>query len=1301
MRLFYFFLALFLSAYSSAADPDPSLRLWMPFDEGVGAITGDQSTSRLEGEMEGVQWAKGSFGTAAYFSGENASIELPPVPGLDGAKEFTISLWATWESEDAGRYPNLLVTRTWSPGGLMLFTRDKTLSFRMGRPGQRAGVEGDSWGETSAHLLSELPLKKWTHLCVVFSQPHITTYVNGKQVGTAQWDYPAAADGLRLGNWNGSVSHHGLLDDLRIHTRAFSAGEVAELAKDTARSDASYTLVDDEKIAPTLVASLQNKRTALKIDALGRVVSLKSKASGRELLARRQELVSARLNDGRVTTARKASFADGALTFTFPHGEGDAVIAVDTKDDFFTFTLRSLTLPDVSSLTFVNLPVTPSTYQGAMANMLSDDEDAVCLRGYDLPVEMRIMGTPSSLRVWTTEEHGLTGWRAGLAAGPKSEMPAMLRAMGDAAGVPMSKLGGPWALGAEANRGSYLFADLSLASVDDWIALAQRGGFTHIHLHGWWSSLGHYGIREAYYPRGLADMKEAVDRIHAAGLKAGIHTLTGCIDTHDSWITPEASPDLIATDSYTLAKPLGPEDTVVWVNEKPSDQHDVVFTYSSRGNVLRIGSELVQYTEVSSTAPYAFKGCKRGAFKTNPAAHAAGEKADYLLQRYLAFYPKPGSPLADELADHIANVFNTCGLDQIYFDGSEGMGSRYAIDFMRHAIFKRLKGEVLAEASTHGAHNWWFHSRLGAWDHAVWAAKRFHDKHISTAEKYRKTDLLEPQLGWWAPRKPSPLARGHFLDEMEYFAGKNLGLDGAMSVQGVHVSTKPESYHIERQFTALGWYEHLRLARYFDEATAARVAVPGDEFRLRQEKDGTWRFTPVTMDAHRVSAVGNGSEKWTSKNSFAEQSLTARIEALYAVDPYESEQRKVLTDYTDLADFEQSTASRDIHLQSSAETTDTRGGERNLRLRVENKSDTREGSWARTGIRYTAPYRDLSGTAAMGVWVKGDSSGALLNIQITSPREYTNGQSDHYVTLDFTGWRYVELLLRERDVEHMTDYQWPYGSSYAIYRSPVNMSHVSELQFYLNDVPAGGAAEVVIGPIVTLPVQPTELKNPTLSVNGEKLVLPVTLQSGQFFEIETDEGCVHYDEAGELLQRIPLDGKIPTVRSGDNEIVFNCEKPSGFSARAEVTVSTFDAPFGVMRAKDQVDWSKLNREYDMPRWITEPEGASNAWNLPVRPGETAKLEIELSGAMENPSLNIQGKTIQFPVSLELDQRLLCSDQRKWVVIDKDRATVTEGELPEPIPALSGGANEIRVSCGKPNHAIVRLTKVYESRGMIP
>ncbi|MBM3861579.1 MAG: hypothetical protein FJ395_18295 [Verrucomicrobia bacterium] len=1218
MKTAFILLLTLLSSLCAAPTPD---LLWLPLDEGSGTFAADRSPNRLEADLTNVQWAKGAFGTAARFSGSNSFIELPPVPSLNGATQCTISVWATWEG--TGRYPNLLTTHTWSPGGLMFFVNNNSCSFRLGRP-------GPVWSETSASFLNTLPLRQWTHLCAVFALPNINTYVNGKPAGKGTWRYPIAADALRIGRWANSVSHNGLISDLRIYSRALMPSEIDF----SARGSADYTLV---KESPQLAAKFENRRAELSIDTQGRVVSLRSKGSKRELLAHPQELISAKLKDGRQLAARKASFRNGALTFEFPRGEGAAVLAVDARKDHFTFTIRSLTLPDVAALTFFNVPVTTTKYRGTMANMLSDDTDAVCLRGYDLPVEMS-----TELKVWTTAEHGLTGWRAGLAVGPKKEMPMMLRAMAADAGVPVSKLGGAWSLGAEANRGSYLFADLSLASVDDWIELARRGGFTHIHMHGWWKTLGHYGVNTNLFPRGLTDMKDTVARIHAAGLKAGIHTLTACIDTRDSWVTPEASSNLIAAASYTLARAISPIDTVIYVNEKPIAQHDVVFTYSGRGNAIRIGSEIIQYSEVLSDG---FAKCQRGTFKTRPAAHAAGEQADYLQQRYMAFYPKPGSPLADELADCIANVFNTCKLDQIYFDGSEGMMSRYGIDFMRHAIFKRLRGEVLVEASCWGAHNWWFHSRLGAWDHSVWAAKRFQDLHIASDEKFRHSDLLEPQMGWWAPRAPSTQARGHFLDEMEYFAGKNLGLDSAMSIQGVNVTRQPLPFHIEKQMTVLGWYERLRLARYFDTQTVARVAVPGDEFRLRQDRDGAWKFTPVKMSAHRVTQPGS----WKTKNPFTEQPLSARIEALYSAAPYDSPKRICLT------------------------------GDTNLCLRAENKSATRRSAWTKTALTFAPPYRNITGTGALGVWVKGDGKGALLNIQLASPREYMSGRSDHYVTLDFTGWRYFELLFRERDVDQMHKYQWPYSSSYTLYRTGLDLAHISELNLYLNNLPPSETTEVVIRPIMALPVQPAELKNPSLTVNGKALSFPVTMKSGDFLELEPTGECAHYNDKGDSLASLqPV--AAPALRAGENTIALNC-------ARAEVTINSFGVPFGTLNPRRK----QIAREYDMPRWISGP----TEWDLPVRPGERAKLELELTGAMDTPVLTVNGREFRFPVTLKPGERLICRDQRHWVVTDAKRKTIAKGELPAALPVLKGGPNRIAFTCAAPDRAQVKLVKEYD------
>ena len=378
----------------------------------------------------------------------------------------------------------------------------------------------------------------------------------------------------------------------------------------------------------------------------------------------------------------------------------------------------------------------------------------------------------------------------------------------------------------------------------------------------------------AYFPGGLDEMQATAERIRAAGLKPGIHTLTACISPNDPWVTPVPSPHLIASNRYTLAKPLSATDKTIFVNEMPAQSHDVIWSYSGNGNALRVGSELIRYAAISREQPYAFLECERGAFKTQAAAHTEGAAVDYLQQRYIAFYPDPKSPLADELAERIARVYNACQLEMIYFDGSEGMRSRFGIDTMRWAIFKRLHGGV-TEGSEWGHNSWWIHSRLGAWDHPVWAMKQFHDAHIRQASRFRLTDLLEPQLGWWAPRGPSAIARGHFPDELEYFAAQNLAIDGPGSIQGVHATARPSNARIEELLTVLGWYERLRLARYFDQATLQQVGQPGRDVRLRQNAAGQWQFTPAHLAKHRISAVGNGSEQWVTENPYAAQPLRA------------------------------------------------------------------------------------------------------------------------------------------------------------------------------------------------------------------------------------------------------------------------------------------------------------------------------------------------------------------------------------------------------------------------------------------
>ena len=104
----------------------------------------------------------------------------------------------------------------------------------------------------------------------------------------------------------------------------------------------------------------------------------------------------------------------------------------------------------------------------------------------------------------------------------------------------------------------------------------------------------------------------------------------------------------------------------------------------------------------------------------------------------------------------------------------------------------------------------------------------------------------------------------------------------------------------------------------------------------------------------------------------------------------------------------------------------------------------------------------------------------------------------------------------------------------------------------------------------------------------------------------------------------------------------------------------------------------------MPRWITAPDGASNAWDLPVRPGEKARLEIELAGAMDTPVLTVNGHELRFPIALKPGQRLICRGERHWRVLDAKRAPIAAGDLTAAPPMLQSGPNRVSFTCGAPD-----------------
>ena len=1242
------------------------------FEEKCGAFADDLiGTGNYAALHPEVKWVEGGFGGAIATGAKGAGVKIGKIPGLDGADAGTVFLRFRRESEGWGAHQCLLSADRWGDyGGVQMQFSGKTLLARL-----RASGNGP---ECSFKAFKDASNGKWHSVAIVFKRPQIKVYADGKLAAQGAWNHPLRDGGSHIGSWM-SHSFGGFIDDVRFYGEALSEREIAELAEDSRYAELEgYQDDGTGGIAKTriveqggnAIATFKNSKGEIIIDSAGFASSIRDVVSARNLSSNRISFVEADVEGIGKIVPRSAEMRSGdKLAFIFPGGMGEIEFETSAFDGGWKFVLAKCTLKNLKALEFCRLrPDVISKWKGSYVNAWSDEKSAIAVRSGDIKANT---DWNRYLCVRVDGQFPAVGRSAFLAIGPRESFREQLKAMTIAAGVPRSDSGGAWSMDSEVARWSYVFAPIENGDVDYWIEFVKRAGFSLIHINSNWTPiLGEYQVSKRMFPGGLDEMAAACDKIHAAGLKCGIHTLTACIQLNSSWIQPVCDSNLVFDATYTLAEEFGPESTEMVVLEKPIDRHSTVYTYSSNGNFLWYNGEVMQYSGIRREKPYGFTGLKRGVLKTRKVGTIpAGAKVGYLHQRYCAFYPSPDGPLADKVAEQLGKVYNTCKLDEFYFDGSEGMGTRYGIDAMRHKIFSRLKAHnghsPSIEASCGGANNWWFQTRTATTDHGVYGVKRFHDWHIDWAVRQgRLCNFLEPQMGWWQPRLDCPHARGHFPDEMEYFAGKNAGHDAAMSIQGV--GFRPLASGIRRQLSILGWYEYPRLARAFAPAVKEYLAGNGTEGRLRQNAKGEWKFTKIVSTAHR--ARNEWERKWKVGGASMQAEAALRVEALYGAKP-EKEGVTLLS----CADFAELSG-------SSAEGVATKldrdipgyNGSRAFRLAAENTGAKRNASWARAKFEFAFPGKDVGkNRLAFGAWVKGDGSGALLNLQVSSPGAFVGGVSDHYVRLDFTGWKYISFFLRERDSAKFSLYSWPYGGGYAsIYRSRVSTEHIGTFAAYLNDIPQGSSASVEIGEVKALESIPVQIKNAAVAISGVKYAVPYVLESGEYAELDGGR-WTKFSARGDALESCAAQG-MPKLSPGENEVEFSAD-----AGCAEVTVVRFGETVDALVKKLTPQMrSQMRYEAMMPFEWNPGKGLYAPATIPVRRGGKAKWSFEIAGPCENPTFafktlfGMKDNVYRIEAVAAADEAIICRNGIDWKVVKtRNGATVREGRLAKPLPLL--------------------------------
>ena len=940
---------------------------------------------------------------------------------------------------------------------------------------------------------------------------------------------------------------------------------------------------------------IENRHFRYEISKEGKNLHFIDKLTGTDYLNKDSvSLCATMISAGTEYNVTEVSLKGSLLKFKFGDTGTTIGLKVSKAKDYIGIRVESVEGP-ADELTFVNIPL---TLEG-----MPYEPFAGCVLSMNLFTRVRELPALQT-NLWATCYHqfGMVGAEITLIGVPQKQiLPVIRDVMSRAKDIPHSDKGGAWALMQKEGYGSYLmnFGTLNENTADEWIAMCQSLGFNQIDNHGGGADFfkfGDFELNAEKWPDGWKSFKRINDRLHSAGISSIFHTYTFFIDKNSRYVTPVPSEDLGYFSSFTLAEQFMPGDSELVVNESTENISTITGFFVRNSLSLRIGSELVEFTGVTHKAPYKFTGCKRGVNGTKELSHGVNDKVFHLREMFGRFVPGPETALFNEIARHTAEIISECGFDGVYFDAIDGSdilageenfwyyGTKFIFE-----VAKQLKHPVGMEMSSM-AHHWWhYRSRWQAWDRPVRGYKRFEDIHAAAIKsgrlflppkiksnenehglwrghtplinKYAAIEngglLLPLHLGWWGNQTWNPpQVEPTFPDDIEYLCCKMIGNNAGLSMLGgVDKKTLDENPGFQRLIPIIRQYEELRHKNYFSDTVRTMLRQPGKEFTLFQDSDAKWNFKPVVYHKHKVAGLDHSSSRWQVKNGFDPQPVRLRIETLMSVRPFNDPANVILADFSVPGEFttEGSAASVSGGIKTSTDKSKAAGTSGIFSAHT-SVASYREGMWIKM-VKKFDPWLDINKNQALGVWVNGDGNGQLLNFRIESPKQLSHGaRGDHFVKIDFKGWKYFELV--EIESSEFSNYIWPDSGFYVYdsFRHAVLFNSVDKLQLWYNNLPAAKEVNCMIGTIKALPMVPIIITNPEITVDGEKIIFRVKMESGTYLEFRSHTDCKLYGPKGEFLQDVEIEGEIPVIKNGVNDVSFTCKGTEGVSSRVQVTV---------------------------------------------------------------------------------------------------------------------------------------------------
>ena len=557
----------------------------------------------------------------------------------------------------------------------------------------------------------------------------------------------------------------------------------------------------------------------------------------------------------------------------------------------------NMDVPPVESFRLLQLPVRDRSNFGDWLNVMWDEKGYVAAIGgtpyMDVDAERR-----HGFRKMTVEslkDYGVTNGVAVLAAaGSRIGLLDQIGAAEVALGMPR---------GVDSRRDSRLNAslfwtnDFRPETVDEILGYAKKGGFRMLLIH--YTSLvkaKNYATLPDYsWDHGWTAGKfsEALKKVHAAGISAGLHTLQTFIGLESEYVTPEADHRLALVKRFTLAQPLGVNATAsdLIVEECP-----VAAPMHPKCRVLRFGTELFTYEGYETTRPFRFTGVRRRHLGTYAKDHPRGEIGGVLgisECQAKSCYIDQDSSLQDEVGERIAKIFD-CGLDFVYFDGSEDVNPPCSVNIslsQLKVVQEFAKQPLFTEGCAKSHFGWHLQSGANAFD--TFAPEIFKRKIVEypcAAAVRLARDFTRVDFGWWWFGPPElngtePKAEGLWKegvrtvgvqpDIWEYGTSKAAAYDCPATMQMRLCFLRAHKRTDDILETVRKW-EDIRVRGLLTAADKEKLKDPNREYHLVDDGKGGYDI----VEWKQLDVAGG---KWTPVRAFLYERNGRRVVAYWHV----------------------------------------------------------------------------------------------------------------------------------------------------------------------------------------------------------------------------------------------------------------------------------------------------------------------------------------------------------------------------------------------------------------------------------